>query len=122
MNRPNNDNGAGVNRMRGAAQFQRQIDAGIARKLDAQAHPDRIIWFGLGTMGLIGWSVSVPMLLGAALGNWIDRRHPGVHSWTLALMVAGLALGCWNAWHWVTRGQRDMPHRDMPHRDGAGDD
>ena len=41
-------------------------------------------------MGLIGWSVVVPTLLGAALGIWLDKHHPGKHSWTLALLVAGL--------------------------------
>ena len=35
------------------------------------------VWFGLGMMGLIGWSVVVPTLLGAALGIWLDKRHPG---------------------------------------------
>jgi len=117
VNPQNDSQGAGAAPVGGAAQFQRQIAARIARKLDAHARPDRIVWFGLGMMGVIGWSVTVPTLLGAALGNWIDRRHPGVHSWTLALLVAGLALGCWNAWHWVARGQQDMPHRDS-----AGDD
>ncbi len=117
MNEPGDHHGRGASRGGGELQFQRQMAARIARKLDAHAHPDRIVWFGLGMMGLIGWSVSVPTLLGAALGNWIDRHHPGAHSWTLALLVAGLALGCWNAWHWVARG-----HRDMPHRDSAGDD
>jgi predicted F0F1-ATPase subunit len=48
------------------------------------------VWFGLGMMGLIGWSVAIPTLLGAALGIWLDSRHPGSHSWTLALLVAGL--------------------------------
>ena len=28
-------------------------------------------------MGLIGWSVAVPTLLGAALGIWLDKHHPG---------------------------------------------
>jgi ATP synthase protein I len=44
-------------------------------------------------------------LLGAALGGWIDRAHPGTRSWTLALLVGGLAIGCWNAWRWVTNEQ-----------------
>jgi ATP synthase protein I len=51
-------------------------------------------------MGLIGWSVALPTLLGAALGLWLDARHSS-HSWTLSLLVAGLVLGCFNAWHWV---------------------
>ena len=35
------------------------------------------VWFGLGMMGLIGWSVIVPTLLGAALGIWLGQHHPG---------------------------------------------
>ena len=59
-------------------------------------------------MGLIGWSVVVPTLLGAALGIWLDNRHPGKHSWTLALLVAGLVVGCLNAWHWVDKEDKEM--------------
>ena len=54
-------------------------------------------------MGLIGWSVVAPTLLGAALGLWLDKNYPGTHSWTLALLAAGLGIGCWNAWHWVVK-------------------
>jgi ATP synthase protein I len=54
-------------------------------------------------LGVIGWSVAGPTLIGAALGFWLDRHHPGGRNWTLALMMAGLALGCLNAWLWVQR-------------------
>ena len=47
-------------------------------------------------------------LLGAALGLWLDQRDPGGRSWTLALLVAGLTLGCLNAWHWVAREDQAM--------------
>jgi ATP synthase protein I len=57
-------------------------------------------------LGLIGWSVCVPSLLGAWLGRWLDGRHPGAHAWTLALLVGGLCVGCANAAHWVSREQR----------------
>ena len=86
----------------------RQVGAKAARKLKAQRHRSRTIWFGLGMMGLIGWSVVVPTLLGAALGLWLDKHHPGRHAWTLALMVAGLAIGCLNAWHWVVKEEQAM--------------
>ena len=26
----------------------------------------------------------------------------------IAVMVAGLVLGCWNAWHWIVREQREI--------------
>ena len=75
---------------------------------EARRHGAQGVWFGLGMTGLIGWSVVVPTLLGAALGHWLDTHHPGPHSWTLALLVAGLALGCMNAWHWVAKEDKAM--------------
>jgi ATP synthase protein I len=50
----------------------------------------------------------LPTLFGAALGVWLDKRYPGAHGWTLALLMAGLAIGCLNAWHWIAREQEAM--------------
>lgn len=80
-----------------------QVGAKAQRKLKARRSGTPGVWFGLGMMGLIGWSVAVPTLLGAALGLWLDQRYPGGRSWTLALLMAGLTIGCLNAWHWVSR-------------------
>jgi ATP synthase protein I len=93
-----------------------QIGAKAARKLRARSSTQGV-WFGLGMMGLVGWSVVVPTLLGAALGIWLDAHHPGQHPWTLALLVAGLMIGCANAWYWVAQQERAM--RDEP---GDGDE
>lgn len=79
-----------------------------ARKLRARKQDDTGVWFGLGMMGLIGWSITVPTLLGAGLGIWLDKHHPASHSWTLALLMAGLVLGCWNAWRWVAKEEQAM--------------
>ena len=87
--------------------FAAKVGAQEARKLKARRNPTQV-WFGLGMMGLIGWSVVVPTLIGAALGLWLDKRHPGTHSWMLALLVAGLVLGCLNAWHWVAKEDKAM--------------
>ena len=87
--------------------FAGEIGARAARKLEAKLHP-RGVWFGLGMMGLIGWTVAVPTLLGTAAGIWLDDRHPGKHPWTLALLVTGLMLGCLNAWYWVAKEERAM--------------
>lgn len=60
-------------------------------------------WYGLGMFGLVGWSVAVPIVAGAALGVWIDAGWPSDTSWTLILILSGAALGCLNAWYWVQR-------------------
>ena len=91
-----------------APDFAGQVGAKAARKLKARRHSAQGVWFGLGMMGLIGWSVVVPTLLGAALGLWLDNHYPGKHSWTLALLVAGLMIGCVNAWHWVAKEDKAM--------------
>ena len=91
-----------------------QIGAKAARKLKARRNSGQGVWFGLGMMGIIGWSVVVPTLLGAALGLWLDKYHSGKHAWTLALLVAGLAIGCLNAWFWVAKEDKAM-------RDEQGD-
>lgn len=74
-----------------------------ARKLKARREGDRGIWFGLGMMGLVGWSVAVPTVLGIAVGVWLDHRTGGTISWTLTGLLVGVAAGCLNAWYWVQR-------------------
>ena len=88
--------------------FSRQVGAQAARKLKAQRGGKRSIWFGLGMSGLIGWSVTVPTLIGAALGIWADKHYPSTLSWTLMLLLGGLIIGCLNAWHWVDSEQKEM--------------
>jgi ATP synthase protein I len=38
----------------------------------------------------------------------LDKHHSGKHAWTLALLVAGLTIGCLNAWHWVAKEEKAM--------------
>ncbi len=85
--------------------FSRSVGAQEKRKLKASrkgAH----VWSGLGMVGMIGWSVGVPTLLGILLGRWLDGRQGETRSWTLSLLVAGLCVGCANAWHWITNEQK----------------
>jgi ATP synthase protein I len=97
----------GIKGAKGETAFSREVGAKAARKLRAR-NSNQGVWFGLGMMGLIGWSVVIPTLAGAALGIWLDHRHPGSHSWTLTLLIAGLVIGCLNAWHWVDKEDKEM--------------
>ncbi len=62
---------------------------------------------GLGTSGIVGWSIAVPTLLGVAAGVWIDRSVGSEISWTLTLLAVGLLVGCVTAWYWVGRELND---------------
>ncbi len=98
-----------------------EIGARATRKLKARRSTQGV-WFGLGMMGLIGWSVVVPTLLGAAVGIWLDTHYPGRHVWTLALLMAGLVVGCFNAWYWVDKEDRAMHEEDRATHDEQNDD
>ena len=51
--------------------FAEQVGAKAATQAQGTAQPHPGVWFGLGMMGLIGWSVVVPTLLGTALGHLV---------------------------------------------------
>jgi len=99
---PPPDNGAFANR----------VDRQAKRRIKAKRNTEKGVWFGLGMMGLVGWSIVVPTILGAALGQWIDSETSDNHSWTLMLLIAGLTLGCWNAWRWVSKEHTAMQDDD----------
>jgi ATP synthase protein I len=96
-----------------ASAFNHKFNTKLSRKLQAQRKTTQTIWSGLGMMGLIGWSVVVPTLLGAMLGIWLDNHHPNPErSWTLVLLMLGLTLGCFNAWHWVAKEDREIHKKE----------
>ncbi|MGD1944035.1 MAG: AtpZ/AtpI family protein [Leptolyngbyaceae cyanobacterium] len=87
--------------------FVDHISEKARRKLKAR-QTGKQVWFALGMFGMVGWAVALPTLMGVALGVWIDRQVASQYSWTLMLLAVGVALGCWNAWYWVTKeSQRD---------------
>ncbi|AVZ29516.1 AtpZ/AtpI family protein [Nodularia spumigena] len=87
--------------------FQKQIRTKSARKLQARRRKDQSIWFNLGVIGLVGWSITIPTLIGIAIGIWIDTRWPSQYSWTLMMLFIGIVLGCLNAWFWVQQESRN---------------
>lgn len=95
-----------------AGDFGRQVGAKAARRLKARRQREHTVWFGLGMMGLVGWSVAIPTLAGIGIGWWLDAHHPAGHSWVLALLPVGLVLGCASAWHWVSREGRVIRSRE----------
>jgi len=86
--------------------FGRIIGRKAVRRLEARRRRDSP-WFWLGMLGLIGWSVAIPTLLGVALGLWLDDVAHSGFSWVLSMLVVGLAVGLLNAWYWVRRESAD---------------
>lgn len=96
----------------GSSGLSKEVASKAALKRKAQRRKKRNFWAGVGMFGLVGWSVVVPALLGAALGMWLDKNYPGVHSWTLTCLLGGIFLGCLNAWYWVDKENKAI-HKDL---------
>ena len=87
------------------------VESKETQKLKEKHRAKRGALFGLGMFGLVGWSVVLPTLLGTFLGVWLDKHFPGIHSWTLTLLIIGLIVGCVSAWHWLSREDKEI-HKD----------
>jgi ATP synthase protein I len=97
-------------------EFPETVGDKADHKLRARRERERGVWFGLGTIGMVGWSIAIPAVIGALVGRWIDANWPGPISWTLVLLLVGLAAGCLNAWRWVEREMEEI-ERDRKEQD-----
>lgn len=96
--------------------FRRQVEEKEKRKLATLEEKKRSEWRGFGLFGTVGWSVTVPTLLGTALGRWLDKIYPGQYSWTLSFLILGLLLGCGIAAYWIRTEHKEM-HNDKSEKD-----
>ncbi len=55
----------------------------------------------LAQIGVLGWMIVVPMLIGVFAGRWLDHAFNSGLFCTAPLLMVGAALGCWSAWKWM---------------------
>lgn len=87
------------------------IERKAQRRLRRLRHPTQGVWYGLGAMGVVGWAVAIPTLAGILAGIWLDENFPVSFSWLLTGLVAGVSLGCFNAWHWINNERKKIQER-----------
>jgi ATP synthase protein I len=71
------------------------------RRNRAEAEGEMPIGRRLAQIGVLGWIIVAPTLLGLFLGRWMDGHFGSGLFWTAPLMLAGLCLGGWSAWKWM---------------------
>lgn len=86
-------------------EFSARVRRREQRRLDP-GRRERKIFFGLGMLGMVGWSVTIPAVAATFLGVWLDAHLASRFSWTLTLMGIGLGVGCANAWYWLQKERR----------------
>lgn len=57
----------------------------------------------VGQIGVLGWIIVTPILVGLFLGRWLDRMLGSGLFWTAPLLLVGVVVGCWSAWRWIEK-------------------
>ncbi|MGE4407273.1 AtpZ/AtpI family protein [Pseudomonas sp.] len=73
------------------------------RAEQAERDPEPSLVRRLAQVGVLGWAIVVPLLLGLLLGRWLDRLLGTGVTFAAALLCLGAALGLWSAWRWMHR-------------------
>ena len=55
----------------------------------------------IGQIGVLGWIIVAPTLVGLFVGRWIDQRAGTGIFWSAPLLLVGVVIGCWSAWRWM---------------------
>jgi ATP synthase protein I len=55
----------------------------------------------VGQIGVLGWIIVTPTLVGLFIGRWLDHKLGTGIFWSAPLMLVGVVIGCWSAWRWM---------------------
>jgi ATP synthase protein I len=64
---------------------------------------EKSFWHYASVLGVGGWLFVLPVVAGAYLGKFLDKRLEGGISWTITGIILGLALGIYNVWYFYIR-------------------
>lgn len=56
-------------------------------------------WRLAATVSSLGWSLALPIVGGALLGNYLDRLTGQEYIWSIGLLFAGVAMSLYNLYH-----------------------
>jgi ATP synthase protein I len=55
----------------------------------------------IGQIGVLGWIIVAPTLIGLFIGRAIDHHFGTGIFWSAPLLLVGVVIGCWSAWRWM---------------------
>jgi len=57
----------------------------------------------VGQIGVLGWIIVTPTLIGLFIGRWLDHKFGTGIFWSAPLLLVGVVIGYWSAWRWMHR-------------------
>lgn len=82
--------------------FSRDIKKSAKELMEARKEK-RSFWRYASVVGAGGWLFVIPVVGGAYLGRYLDKRMGSGILWTAALIVIGIAIGIYNIWYFLIR-------------------
>jgi ATP synthase protein I len=73
----------------------------MQREAQGRAEPEPSLGSRLGQIGILGWTIVVPTLLGLVIGHWLDRHFGTGVFFAAPLLMVGAGFGLWSAWKWM---------------------
>jgi ATP synthase protein I len=71
------------------------------RQQAGERDPEPSLARRFGQIGVLGWIIVGPTLLGVLAGSWLDQRLSSGITLTAAMTMLGAALGLWLALRWM---------------------
>ena len=71
------------------------------RAHEGQKNPEPSLGARVGQVGILGWTIVVPTLIGLFLGRWLDRALATNIQFSATFLMLGAVIGFWSAWKWM---------------------
>lgn len=93
-----------------AERVEQAASQAARRERAGREEPEPSLGARLGQIGILGWTIVVPTLLGLVIGHWLDRYFSTRVFFSAPLLMVGAGVGLWSAWKWMHRQtQRKWP-------------
>ncbi|KAK45651.1 ATP synthase I [Caballeronia jiangsuensis] len=76
------------------------------RQRRSESDPEPSLGSRFGQIGVLGWAIVMPTLIGLAIGHWLDRLFATRVFFSAPLLMLGASVGLWSAWKWMHRQSR----------------
>jgi ATP synthase protein I len=79
--------------------FSKNVRKSAEELMEARRQKGKF-WHYAQVLGVGGWLLVIPIVAGAYLGKYLDKKiGAGVISWTITLIIIGIAAGFYNIWY-----------------------
>jgi ATP synthase protein I len=88
----------------GKEKFSEEIEKSAKELMEARK--EKTFWHYASIIGVGGWLFVIPIIAGAYLGRYLDKRFVVGISWTITFIIIGIAAGIYNFWFFYMRRTR----------------